>query len=52
MWFILGVIISFLISYFMFYKSEKILYIAGARGDILKIANVFNKTMAISIFLK
>ncbi len=48
----LGVIISFLISYFMFYKSEKILYIAGARGDILKIANVFNKTMAISIFLK
>ncbi|APQ72649.1 MATE family efflux transporter [Clostridium botulinum] len=48
----LGVIISFSISYFMFYKSEKILYIAGARGDILKIANVFNKTMAISIFFK
>ncbi|AVQ37881.1 MATE family efflux transporter [Clostridium botulinum] len=48
----LGIIISFLISYFMFHKSEKILYMAGARGDILKIANVFNKTMAISIFFK
>ncbi|EPY6465917.1 MATE family efflux transporter [Clostridium sporogenes] len=48
----LGIIISFLISYFMFHKSEKILYMAGARGDILKIANIFNKTMAISIFFK
>ncbi|WP_251861183.1 MATE family efflux transporter [Clostridium sp. Marseille-Q2269] len=48
----LGVIISFIISCFIFYRGEKILYIAGARGDILKIANVFNKTMAISIFFK
>lgn len=48
----LGIIISFLISYFMFHKSQKILYMAGARGDILKIANIFNKTMAISIFFK
>ncbi|EJO5346307.1 MATE family efflux transporter [Clostridium botulinum] len=48
----LGVMISILVSYFMFYKSEQILYIVGARGEILKIANVFNKTMAISIFFK
>ncbi|MDS1005273.1 MATE family efflux transporter [Clostridium sporogenes] len=48
----LGIIISFIISYSMFYKSERILYMVGARGDILKIANVFNKTMAISIFFK
>ncbi|NEZ47166.1 MATE family efflux transporter [Clostridium niameyense] len=50
--FIVGNLIGFFISFNMYKFSKRILYMAGGRGEILYISNIFTRISVIGIFLK
>lgn len=48
--FVTGIFLSIIVCYFLFKFSEQILYLAGARGAILVLSNVFTRITIVAIF--